>query len=116
MKQTFKTEICVSYSYNSYSLIYKKLFDLPFIPTIGTGLIFNDKNEYDIQFKNNDNCITSINYNIEKQKFEINVRNILIENTSNETIDYIVKKYSDWNRIDDTNINDLKKYINHYYI
>lgn len=105
----YKTEIWISYNYGGWSLIYSKVFDLPFVPFIGLGIIFDDK-EYEITLENNDYCTTEISYNLEKKQFEVNVRHTWKHLVREETIDSIIKKYSNWEN-QHNDIDKLKELI-----
>ena len=101
-----KTEIWVSYNYGGWSLVYSKNIDLPFQPFFGLEIIFNDEKEYSVKLNNGN---TSISYNLEKQQFEINVRNVWKQPVTNETIDYVIEQFSDWEKRHNVNTYDLKE-------
>lgn len=108
----YKTEIWISYNYGGWSLIYSKVFDLPFVPFFGLGLIFDDANEYEIKLENSDSffslSITNISYNIEKEQFEVDIRNVWKKTVSDDTIDSVIKKFSNWEKRHNTDIDSLK--------
>jgi hypothetical protein len=106
----YRTEIWVSYNYGGWSIVYSKVFDLPFVPFYGVGIIFDDKKEYKIILENNDFCTTIISYNIEKNQFDVNIRYDWKYPTSNETIDFLTFKFSEWKKqYNSTDIDELKK-------
>ena len=104
-----KTEICVSYNYGGWSLVYSKTIELPFAPFFGLGILINEEKEHYVRLKNNECCSTIINYNLEKQQFEINVRNVWRNPVTDETIDDVIERFSDWEKQHSTNISDLKE-------
>ncbi len=110
-----KNEIWVSFNYGAWSLVFSKTIDLPFTPFLGLGLIINDEKEYEVKFENNDYCKTLISYNLEKNQFEINVRNVWKRPVSDETIDYVIEMFSDWERHDQTNVVVLKELMSREY-
>lgn len=104
-----KTQIYVSYTYYGKSLNFRRTFELPFVPFFGMKLTFDDENEWEICLDNDNYCTTSIDYNLEKKQFEIYVRNVWRQPILDEVIDETIEKYSSWERIDNTNIGDLKE-------
>jgi hypothetical protein len=104
-----KTEIWVSFNYGGWSLVYSKIIELSFTPFIGLEIIFNDEKEYSVTLNDNAYCSTIISYNLEKQQFEINVRNVWKQPVSNDTVDDVIEQFSDWEKRHSTNINDLKE-------
>ena len=110
-----KTEIWVSFHYGSWALVYSKVIELTFTPFIGLNLVFNDEKEYNVTLENNDYCRTTIVYSIEKQQFEIYVRNIWRNSVTYETIDYIIEQFSDWEKRHNTNIDALKELMSQEY-
>jgi hypothetical protein len=104
-----KTQIYTSYNYGGWSLVYKKIIELPFVPFFGLGIITNDEKEYEVKLENNNHCTTIIDYNLQKQQFEIDIRNVWKQPVSDETIDEVIEQFSDWEQIHQTNISDLKK-------
>lgn len=104
----YKNNIWVSFNYGSHSLVYSKYITLPFVPFLGFSIIVNDEKEYEIELVNNEYCHTTIKWNIEKEQFEINIRNVWKFPVSDETIDYILEEFSDWERHDQTDIESLK--------
>ena len=104
-----KTEIWVSFNYGGWSLVYSKIIELPFTPFIGLDIIFNDEKEYSVTLNDNAYCSTIISYNLEKQQFEIDVRNAWKQPVTNETVDYVIDQFSDWEKRHNTNIDDLKE-------
>ncbi len=106
-EKLMKTEIWVSFNYRGYSLVYSKTILLPFAPFFGLSIITNDEMEYEIRLINDNYCRTTISYNLQKQQFEVNVRNIWKQPVTRETVDGVIEEFSDWERKDITNINDL---------
>jgi hypothetical protein len=104
-----KTEIWVSFNYGGWSLVYSKIIELPFPPFIGLDIIFNDEKGYSVTLNDNDYCSTIISYNLEKQQFEIDVRNVWKQPVTDETVDMVIEEYSDWEKRHSTNIDDLKE-------
>ena len=85
------------------------IIELTFQPFFGLEIIFNDEKEYKVELVNNDYCNTSIGYNIEKKQFEIDVRNVWKQPVTDETIDYVIEQFSDWEKRHNINIYDLKE-------
>lgn len=104
-----KTQIYTSYNYGGWSLVYKKIIELPFVPFFGLGIITDDEKEYEVKLVNNNYCTTTIDYNLQKQQFEIDIINVWKQPVSDETIDEVIEQFSDWEQIHQTNISDLKK-------
>ena|ERR1035437_833842 len=104
-----KTEIVVSFNYGGSSMVYRKTIDLPFIPFFGLEIITNDEKEYVIKLENNDYCAAKIYFNLEKQQFEINVKNHWKYPVTDETVDYVVEQFSDWEQVHISNIASLKE-------
>jgi len=104
-----KIEIYNSYNFGGWSLRFKKTFDIPFVPFYGMRLIFDDANEYSVSFENNDYHQTLIDYNVEKNQFEVSVQNWWKRPVSDETIDGVIEKYATWERVDITVIEHLKE-------
>jgi hypothetical protein len=110
-----RNEIWVSFNYGGWSLVFSKYYELPFTPFFGLGIIINNKKEYIIKLENDNYCSTDISWNIEKQQFDINVRNIWRHPVTNDTIDYELEIFSDWKRHDNTNIQDFKELMFSHY-
>ena len=106
-----KTEINISFSYGGWFLLFKRIFDLPFIPFMGLILTFDDKKEYDIILENDEQqkYYTSISYSINKKQFEVNIGKTWRDKINSDHIDYLLKKFSSWERVDTTNILEFKK-------
>jgi len=104
-----KTEIQVSYNYKGKSLAYSKVIELPFAPFFGLGIIINDENETKINLENNGYCRTIIDFNLEKQQFEINVRHFWSHPVSDNAIDCVFEDFADWDKKHDINIDSLKE-------
>lgn len=113
----YKTDIWVSFNYGAYSLRFRKIFELSFVPFF--GMWFADDNEnYEnvIEFNNNEYCTTIIMYNAKDSSFEVNVRNLWKRGASDEAIDYAIEKFTatGWERRDTTNIPELKELMKRY--
>jgi hypothetical protein len=106
-----KAQIYVSYNYGGISFVFRKTFIVPFTPFFGMGIIFDDRNEYSINLKNDEYCTTHIDYNIDREQFEIGVRNKIPSYVSDEYIDELFVKFSSWERVDNNSIDGFKKYL-----
>lgn len=109
----YKTEIWISFNYGGWNLVFSKNFDLPFVPFFDLQLTetVNDDYEHVIKLNNNDYTITTIDYNINNNQFDIDIRNIWRYPVSDETIDEAIKRFKlhNWYRHDNTNIDELKE-------
>ena len=109
----YKTEIWISFNYGGWNLVFSKNFELSFIPFFGLQLTetIDEDNENKIKLNNNDYTITTIDYNITNDQFDIDIRNHWKYPVSDETIDDTIKLFGlhNWNRQDNTNIDDLKE-------
>ena len=104
-----KNEIHVSFNYGYHSLIFKKILDLPFSPFYGLSITIDSEKEYNIVLENNDYCTTIIDWDFQKNRFFVDIRNSWKYEVSPETIDDIFKKFLSWERLDSINIEELKK-------
>jgi len=109
-----KTEINVSFNYGGWSLDFRKKIELSFTPFY--GLIINDENNYEnhIRLDNNEHCTTQIYYDLNKKLFYVDVRNRwkfpIRDEVVDETLEIFAK--TNWERVDNTNIDDLKELMN----
>lgn len=111
----YETKIYVTFNYGGWSLRFSKEFNLPFTPFYNMVLYDEfDGYENKIELVTNDYCCTTIGYNTDEYRFIIDVRNVWKFPVSDETIDDILMIFQNtgWHRIDDTNIDDLKKLMN----
>lgn len=108
-----KTEIWVTFNYGGWTIAFSKTFELPFIPFIGLHIddAEADGDEHIIELAENDYCHTYIGYNVKKKMFDVTVRNSWKRPVSDETIDdkIIYFKKHGWERMDSTNIAELKE-------
>ena len=91
-----KTKIWVSFNYYSIAIVFSRTFDLPFTPFFGMTLRYDDENEYFVELKNDDSCITFIDFNLQKNCLEINVRHTWKHAMYNTTIDNVLKSFNSW--------------------
>jgi hypothetical protein len=109
----YKTEIWISFNYGGWNLVFSKKFELRFVPFFGLQLTetVNGDYENEIKLNNNDYTITTIDYNINNDQFDIDIRNHWKYPVSDETIDDTIKNFKlhSWDRHDNTNIDDLKE-------
>lgn len=108
-----KTEIWVTHSYGAHKIIFKKDFDLPFVPFLGLRII-DSKNDEEviIELSNNkQSWHTLIDYNIKGKFFVVDFRIYWKHPVTDETIDYIIKNFTKlgWERKDTTDIQELKE-------
>ena len=110
-----KTEIWVSFNYGGWSLIFKKLFDLPFIPFFGMS-IFDQVGDYENQIDciTNDYCETTIQYLSKEKSFVVYIRNVWKSPVRDDVVDDEIKTFANtkWKRMDTINVNDLKELMN----
>lgn len=104
-----KTGIWTSFNYGAWNLSFYKLVNLPFTPFLGLNIIVDNKKEHIIKLENNDYCKTVISYNLEEDQFEIDVRNTWKYPVTDDEIGSVLVQFSDWERMDFTNIPSLKE-------
>jgi len=105
------TDVWVNFNYGGWTISFKKTFDLPFTPFY--GLVLNDTkgvHENDIHFETHDYCRTRIDYSIEEERFNVDVRHVWKHPVTDEAIDSEIETFTNtgWERKDRTNIDDLK--------
>jgi hypothetical protein len=108
----FKVKIYISYNYGGWSINFEKEFELPFAPYYDLVLLDNSNNaENNISLVNNDYQITLITYDVVDNSFFVDIRNRWKYPVSDETIDDLIKTFTqtDWIRTDTTDLNKLKE-------
>src|SRR5574344_1812214 len=106
----YKVNISVYFNYDGISLVFNKNIELPFVPYLGLSIIFDDEKEYELKLNNDINYNTDICYNLNKEQFEIIIHEYCRYQISDENINYIFDKFSDWDKLH--GLEDEKKLIN----
>lgn len=102
-------DFTVSFLYAGRNLIFFKSIELPFTPFFGMGILTKMDGDVTVSLENSDTCLTEIIWNTTEQKFEVFVRNMWKYPVSDETLDETLDLFSEWGRVDRTNINDFKE-------
>lgn len=105
----------MSFNYGAWHLSFKKIFDLEFAPFYNLDLMdLNDDYENIIHIKNNDYYRSIIYYDVNKKEFEVDVTELWKRPVRDDVIDDIIEKFkkSEWERTDNTNIDQLKELMN----
>jgi hypothetical protein len=113
-----RVEVWVSYNYGGWHLSFSKSFDLPFTPFPGLILIDKYKNEEnEIRMENHSYCTTTILYDIRKDAFLVDVRNVWKRPVDEEVIDEALEifKKTGWTRMDSAKIPELKELMKRDY-
>jgi len=106
------TDLWVSFNYGGWTISFSKKFNLPFPPFYGLSIDDSTEDyENDIELATHDYCSTLISYSIQKEEFSVDVRNVWRDPVSDETIDDILKTFTntEWERHDTTDIDSLKE-------
>lgn len=104
-----KTKINISYSYGSMAISFSKTFDLtPFY-----DMVVKD-NDNEIYLTNNHAVVTVIMHIVADRSFEVFIREKLGMpiGEARKTIESILDRFKDWNREDDTSIEDMVLLMN----
>jgi hypothetical protein len=110
MGMMYKVKISVYFNYGGITLGFKKNMELPFVPYLGLSIIFDDEKEYELKLDSDNNYKTDIGYNIKKNQFEIIIHEYCRYQISDEKLNYIFDKFSDWEKLHD--LEDEKKLMN----
>lgn len=108
-----KAEIWVSFNYGGLTIQFSKVIELAFQPFVGLWICEETEggDQNTIQLNENDYCHTIICYYPRTKMFEVNVRNLWKRPVDDETIDSEIETFTrfGWNRMDSTNIKELKE-------
>lgn len=107
--QKYKVEFWVSFVYGCWNLSFTREIELPFTPFFDLVVQFPGECEETVELNNNEYCRTTIVYDLQQQKFVIDVRNYWKRTVSDETIDSTLTQFSGWERNDNTDIVKLKE-------
>lgn len=115
-----KTLVRSSFRYGGLrELIFKKYIELPSIPAEGFMLLESDDNmENIIEFKNNDNGLSSyIQWNLTKGELYLYSSQHWKYPVRDDVVDDIIKSYEyfGWERIDTTNVQEMKDFMKSEY-
>ncbi len=106
-----KWEVWVSYNFGCWNLIFKRDFILPFVPTRGMSLTFDSEREFSVDLVSEYKTVTSIDYDIEKKQFNVNVSETWPRGLNVDLIDEMLEKYQSWERQDTTDIEQFKQLV-----
>lgn len=112
-----KTKFWVSFHYGGWKLIFTKTVDLPFAPFIGLMIMDDKEIENIIQLNNNENCRTTIMYDLQDNEFDVDVYNIWKQPVTEEAVDDILEKFekTGWKREDNEDAEKFKKIMRDNY-
>lgn len=106
-----ETYLNVEFGLGINKLAFTKTFDLPFAPYFGLSLLVHPAYETGVRLVNDDYTSTQIYFNIEENRFEVYVRNKWVRAVSDDTIDSTLEEFAGWERLDTTDIEELKRFM-----
>lgn len=104
--------ITVEFRYHGESLRFGKVFQTDITPFFGMGFTFNSNEDFTVYFENNNWTKTSIDYNYDNDEWSVGIEYRWNYPVTEATINYTLRKFLTWERLDKTDVTKLKELMN----